>query len=78
MSSDGNLDPHCPICDAVDWYSEPRLEYGLLVMVSGGVRGGALRSREGFPQFLPLHAFICRSCRFARLQLARGTLVPPE
>jgi len=57
----------------VEWYSDPRVEYGLLIM-RAGPEGDTLLNKKGNPTFLPVDAFVCRICRFVRLQSARGDL----
>ena len=64
--------PVCPVCGAADWYADPRVEYGLLVLVKGTEM--ALLADNGQPQFVPVDAVVCRSCRFVKLTSAAGDL----
>ncbi len=73
-NADPNPDnPVCPICGASDWYGEPTIELGLIVMDAGNA-GKVWKDAKGDPEVMPVEVAICRRCRFVRLRSARGGL----
>jgi len=66
--------PRCPICGAVDWFSDPRWNYVLHAVNTTTNR--PIMSGSA-PWVIPVEGSICRSCRFVRLRSAAGTLEFP-
>lgn len=64
--------PHCPICGAVDWFSDPRWDYMLFYARKGTTV--AIDASPGHPMAMPVEGDICRVCRFIRLRNIAGTL----
>jgi hypothetical protein len=65
--------PRCPICGAIDWWSDPRIQYGVPVFFKP--------DRKPMNSVIPLDVAICRVCRFVRFTSAEGDLeiaFPPE
>jgi hypothetical protein len=63
--------PLCPICGEADWYSYPDAEWGLVTLLRGT---GTPLSVGGEANFLSVAVFVCRGCRFVRLQAPYGDL----
>ena len=63
--------PRCPICNAVDWFSDERWDYVLFAAHKGSTR--LIDTGEG-PTAMPVEGSICRGCRFIRLRSTHGTL----
>jgi len=64
--------PHCPICNAVDWFSDPRWDYVLFYARKGTTI--SIDDEQGHPLAMPVQGDICRVCRFIRLRSTAGTL----
>lgn len=67
-----SANPLCPICGATDWVSDTRWNYVLHAVDTE--TGGAIMATATAQMVTPCRWFICRSCRFIRLQAAAGTL----
>ncbi len=64
--------PRCPVCGAVDWFSDTRWDYVLHYARKGTTE--PIEDERGIPYAMPVEGDVCRVCRFIRLRNTRGTL----
>jgi hypothetical protein len=62
----------CPMCGAVDWYSDARYHVGLVAYRNDD--NAPVIGNNDVPLAVPADIFICRTCRFIRLRSRGGTL----
>ncbi|MEO8291138.1 MAG: hypothetical protein ABI649_09125 [Gaiellaceae bacterium] len=67
------VNPACPICGAVDWFSDTRWDYVMHVVHKGTLT--AISGLSGAGDYvIPFEGYVCRVCRFLRLRNVAGTL----